>query len=63
MYKKQELSKLEAVGDRGNYYEGPDVGHKDLLSIAVGGRKIEIRDDFKKESTQSQLTFKNLIVI
>lgn len=41
MYKKQELSKLEARGDRGNYYEGPDVGHKDLLSIAVGGRKIE----------------------
>ena len=41
MYSKQEPSKLEARGDTGNYYEGPGVGHKDLLSIAVGGRKIQ----------------------
>ena len=41
MYRKQELSKLEARDHTGNYYEGPGVGHKDLLSIAVGGRKIQ----------------------
>ena len=41
MYSKQEPSKLEARGGTGSYYEGPGVGHKDLLLIAVGGRKIQ----------------------
>ena len=41
MYRKQELSKLEARGGTGNYYEGPGVGHKDVLSVSVGGRKIQ----------------------
>ena len=41
MYSKQELSQLEARGGTGSYYEGPDVGHKDLLLKAVGGRKLQ----------------------
>ena len=41
MYRKQELSKLEARGGTGNYYEVPGVGHKDVLSVSVGGRKIQ----------------------
>ena len=41
MYRKQEQSKLEARGGTGNYYKGPGVGHKDVLSVSVGGRKIQ----------------------
>ena len=41
MYRKQELSKLQARGGTGNYYEVPGVGHKDVLSVSVGGRKIQ----------------------